>query len=209
MKTFKKVIATALVATMAVSCTGCGALKIKATDAKSFNKALSKLSDDMAEAIDDFDEEWGFGFSDNYLAMYEKYDDADDIEDELDIENAEEYIMGYCTDEDEEAVILYEFISFEDTESAHDYFNEEWYEDYSEAKKDKDLDGTMKDSLSKTSGYIILDVESDSKDLGKGNIYGGIYFADNTVVIVMGMDASKSSKKEIDSFLESIEYPFL
>lgn len=210
MKTFKKVVATALIASMALSATGCGALKFKATDAKTFKKALEKANDGMSEALDDFDDEWGYGFSDDYTCYYVEVDDADEIEDYYDAEGAEKFYMAMTQeDEDDEEGVIYYFIEFEDEEAARDYFNEEYYEDFVEAKDDKDIDGDFKSNLGKTSGYIIIDAESSNKKIGKGQVTGGIYLADNTVVVVLAFDASKSAKKEITAFLEAIEYPFL
>lgn len=210
MKTFKKVVATALVASMALGCTGCGSLKIKATDAKSFKKALAKANDSLSEAIDDFDEDDGYGFSDDYLGYYVEMDDSDEIEDYYDAEDVEEFYMAMSQeDEDDENGVIYYFITFEDEEAAREYFNDKYYESFEEAKEDKDIDGDLKMNLGKTNGYIIIDAESDSKDIGKGQVTGGIYLADNTVLVVLAFDASKSAKKEVTAFLEALEYPFL
>lgn len=179
MKNCKKILSAILVATMALSLVGCSSMK--AIGKKDFKNALKelKLDDDMREIEEESDLEW-YGYDDDDIEYYASaYDD-------------EQYYL---------------FIQFEDTEAAHDYFEDEFYDDVMDMKEDKDFDGKLKTKLSKSSGYIILNGESDSKGFGKGDIYGGIYFKDNVIVVALANSNKKSDIKDINAFLKAIGYP--
>lgn len=178
MKNCKKILSAILVASMAFSLAGCSS--VKAIDKKDFKNALKelKLDDDMREYKGDDIEYYGY--------------DEDDIK-----------YLARVWDDDQ----WYMFIQFEDTEAAHDYFEDEFYDDIMDVKEDKDFDGKLKTKLSKSSGYIILKGESESDDFMEGEVYGGIYFKNDVVVVALATSDKKSDIKDIDTFLKSIGYP--
>lgn len=141
MKSFKKFMSVALVASMALSFTGCGK-SFKAINKKDFEKGLKaiKLDDDMLE------------YEDESVSSF-LYDDA-------------EY-AAMATDDDQ----MYMFIEFEDEEAAKECFEEEFYEDLEDALEDEEFDGKESHKLKKTSGYIIINGDNEEEGDVYGGIY--------------------------------------
>ena len=103
----------------------------------------------------------------------------------------------------------YGFIEFEDTEDATDYFEDEIYDTFIDMIEDKDFDGNYRETYSKSAatGYVLVDGEGDADNDFKGEIYGGIYLKDNTVVIAMATSGKNKDKDKIDAVLDQISYP--
>lgn len=111
---------------------------------------------------------------------------------------------AYAFDDDQ----YYMFYQFEDAEAAHDYFEDEIYDDAKDAKEDKEIDGKFKMKLSKTSGYVIINGENDGDDIWEADyLYGGFYLKDDIIVVAMTTSDKKSDIKDVQAFLKEIGYP--
>lgn len=134
------------------------------------------------------------------LKAIELDEDMEEIEDDnveyLGIDDAEYAASAY--DEDQ----MYMFIEFEDADAAKEYFEDEFYDDFEDAIEDEDIDGKYSNKISDDSGYIIVNGENDDEEM-----YGGIYFKDNVMVVAISYTTKKSDMKDIDAFLDAIGYP--
>ena len=107
---------------------------------------------------------------------------------------------------------IYRFYEFDDGDDAVDYF-EDYYDDFDEMFKEGDFEGSYQMSYSSGggSGYVLLNGKSRSSsnifNMYTNKVYGGIYFKDNTVIIVAAGSSKESDAASIDEFLKSIDYP--
>lgn len=180
MKTFKRVMSVMLIAVMMLSLAGC-VMFGKCTE-KKFIKALedvAKLDDDEYTELEDDD-----------LDYY--YNSSDDCE---------YCVYGYDGD------CYYDYMTFEDADAARDYFEDHYYDDAQDMFEDDDFDGSHRIGSSGNSAYILLNGDSDSDDFYDGDLYGGFFLKDDTIVIVLAFSDSKSDVNDIKDFLSAIGYP--
>ncbi len=100
----------------------------------------------------------------------------------------------------------YIYIRFEDDEDAMDYF-EDFYDDFEDAKEDKDIEGSYRCGITKTSGYILVNGESKSDDFFDDKIYGGFFVKDNVFIAAYTLSDKKSKIEDIQAFLKELGYP--
>ena len=123
-----------------------------------------------------------------------------------------EYVI-YAKDGDN----IYTYIRFKDEDDALDYF-EEFYEDFEDAKEDKDFTGNHTASMGKTRGNVVFNGEVESgttlslyrNDMyfyEDTEIYGGVYVNKNVYIEVYSVDGSKRDKEKINTFLKEIGFP--
>ncbi|SCW57528.1 hypothetical protein SAMN02910456_01934 [Ruminococcaceae bacterium YRB3002] len=103
---------------------------------------------------------------------------------------------------------LYSYMEFDDKDDAFDAFKD-IYDDFGDAVDDDDFDGKYSKGISESSysGYLLVDGDSDDKDFVDGKCYGGIYYKEDTIVIVMANSQKTKDKDKIDAVLDAIGYP--
>lgn len=179
MKKFKGVMAIGLTAAMLFSFTGCGT-SFSATDKKTFESALEDK-----DILDLDDDEYSSQKGDDLYG----------------VDGCTRDIWYYGDD------FYIEYREFDETEDAYDYF-EDCYDDFEDDMDDENFEGSSKSKISDTTGYIILDGEGDDGDfVGDDDIYGGLYFKDNTVVYVLVRSDKDKDQDKVDDFLDAIGYP--
>lgn len=178
MKKFKALAAGLMAGVMLLSLAGCA--NFKATDKKSFEKALE---DEL-----DLDED------DDYYVYEDDYTWIDDCD---------TAIYGY------DGRCYYVFLEFDDPEDAFDYFEDVYYDDFEDMIKDKDFEGKHAMSINEkaSTGYMTFDGESDSDDFYDDDIYGGVYCKDGIIVVAIAVSDKNSDKEDINAFLKAIGYP--
>lgn len=101
---------------------------------------------------------------------------------------------------------IYVYIEFEDADECKEYFDDEIYDEFEDLKKDKDFDGKLQMHTGAHSGYVIFNGEADGDDVD-GDVYGGIYFRDNVLVMVMCYSDKKSDIEDIQTVLKALGLP--
>lgn len=101
------------------------------------------------------------------------------------------------------------FIEFEDTEDATDYFEDNIYDSFIDMIEDEGFEGNYRETYSESAatGYILVDGEGETTDFFKGEIYGGIFLKDNTIVIAVTTSGKTKEKDKIDKVFDEINYP--
>jgi hypothetical protein len=178
MKNFTKVIGSVLlIGSMALSVAGCAGFN--AITAKEYKSAI-KAATDLKSSDIRIEEDTRVGKADVNTTL-----------------RASE---GKC---------YYGFIEFEDAEDAADYFEDEVYDGFLDMIEDKDFDGNYRETYSKSAatGYILVDGEGESDNDFNGDVYGGVFLKDNTIVIAMATSGKNKDKDKIDAVLDQISYP--
>lgn len=147
------------------------------------------------------------------VKAYDKKEFKNILKDELGIkkDDIREYEYDdeeYLSAENGKAFISVTF--YEDADDAAEAF-EDIYDDFSDDFDDGLFDGSHKMKSSDTNGYIIFDGTGNDDDAERFSedeyAYGGIFFADNMVVIV-GTDKDKDSAREdVDEVLSALGFP--
>ena len=106
--------------------------------------------------------------------------------------------------------IRIDYYQFDDADDAYDYF-EDLYDEWEDTLDDGDFDGKHKEKFKDdaTSGYILLNGESDNDDFYEGDIYGGIYFVDDIIIIAVCRSDKQKDMDKIDALLDAIGYSHL
>lgn len=104
--------------------------------------------------------------------------------------------------------IMLVYCEFEDEEAAHDYYGD-IYASFLDLKNDKDASGSYRMFITKTSGYIIFNGEVDDWDdmYLDGDVYFGIYFKEDYIVVAVSESDKSKDVKTINKFLEQLELP--
>lgn len=158
-----------------------------------------------------------FAFTGCFFFSTDQEEFKDALKDVLGVEEDQYYIAGYssvntpisgCV-----AAISYigpvacYYYEFDNSKNAHSYFVKQ-YEMF-EADFEYDLfNGEYQKSESSSRGYIYLDgtAKAGAKSfIGLGNIYGGLYFQDKTVVLVV----TSTSPSLAADFIDAIDYPHI
>lgn len=133
------------------------------------------------------------GFEDYQIHEF----DEDDLDDDMTYEamvREDNILLVYC--------------EFEDSEAARDYYGD-IYGSFTELKSDKDASGSHKMFITKTSGYLLFSGEVDDwddMDLD-GDVYMGIYFKEDFIVVAVSNSDKNKDIKVINKFLEQLTLP--
>lgn len=186
MKDFKSVVATALVAVMSFSIAGCAFFPtIKPVSMKEFKKAIKATDDD--DLIDNYSEL----DEDDILLYYSNY--------------AEDDIIGAASAYDYDGILI-AYYQFEDRKAAADYYKD-IYSDFEDWIEDDEFDGKRKLYKSGTGGYIVFDGEFEDVTFVDDYGVGGIYWADDMIIIARCESDKKKEIKKINAFIEELGYP--
>ncbi len=205
MKNFKKFIAAGLVMTMALSMAACSKVKFDEFDC-----------DDVEDVFEDFDCEdcgWGGYYMDKgeYFMTSDSYSCFDANEYDYDT-----VIAGRL--DHNTTIICFEF---DDEDDAYEYFTEVIYEEFEDIKGDRSFSGKIRMSNSEGFGYVLVDADYDDDvyfgdityipgwcDFDYEHLYGGVYYINNTVCIIMNYnDGSSREIDELNSVLEALVLP--
>lgn len=101
-----------------------------------------------------------------------------------------------------------EYYQFDDEDDAMDMFDE-FYDRYEDMVDDKDFKGRHRSVVNdkKAYGYILLKGESDDDDFFDGDIYGGIYWVDDTIIIVLVSSDKDKYVDNITAMIRALGYP--
>ena len=77
------------------------------------------------------------------------------------------------------------------------------------AVDDKDFTGKHREVYNENGGYgyIVFDGESDGGDMMEGDLYGGIYWAEDTAIYVMATSNKDKYVDGINALLSELGYP--
>lgn len=204
MKNFKKFVATCLVMSMAVPMVACSKVKFEEFDCN-----------DVEDVFEDFDAD-NCGWMGYFLDKGEYFKSSEDYS----CFDATEYdyskvISGRL---DNNTVIT--CFEFDDEDDAYDYFTEMIYEEFEDIKEDKHFDGNIRMANSEGFGYVLVDADYDEEvyfgdisyarnvDFDFEHLYGGVYYIENTVCIIMNYNKGKDREiSELNEVLEALELP--
>lgn len=97
---------------------------------------------------------------------------------------------------------------YDDADDALDEF-ENIYDDYEDMVDDKEFKGKRSAVFNEKAGYgyILLNGESDSEDFFDDDIYGGIYWTEDEIIIVIVLSDKDKYTENVDAMLKAIGYP--
>lgn len=93
----------------------------------------------------------------------------------------------------------------DDIDDAAEEF-EDLYDEFVDGIEDEGFDGNVSYDIGDGYGYVLLDgtIRSEYYD---EHVYGGIYWAENTMLIVSTEGDSSSSREDVDALLNALGYP--
>lgn len=186
MKKFKSIIAGTLITAMALSGVAC-------------SKKSDKISDMSSEDFIEVCEEMGFKKTKDsvYDKEYKEYKKSD--MDEL----FDEYVKARGRNSE----VTYYFKLYKDAYDANESF-ESYYLIYDD--ENEYYDGTVDSSFHDgKDGYIVWDGEVDEPKGSDYEIYGGLYYSGNMIIVAYceSDSISNKAKEEIDEFIDLLGYP--
>ncbi|MCQ2482377.1 MAG: hypothetical protein MJ153_02675 [Clostridia bacterium] len=199
-----RTLSLVLIFSLLLCLTGCGDLKFKAVSSVKFLKTLSKIDAEYAQCIDECEE--GMNFTKGEKSVFYNTFDKQQIADIIGDTTCKEVKM-LMSEPYENTKLTYMYLQFDENQDAYDFFVSNWYDSVKDNKRK--YDGTLEYDLNDTNGFIYFDCESKDITISEGNILGGIYFAEDTVVAVIGNNSDKASRKLIFGAVEEMEYPFI
>ena len=111
------------------------------------------------------------------------------------------------------SVVLYEsnyyiaFRTYDDDDDARDEW-EDFLDDFDDMKEDKDFDGRTRRVDHDTYGYVLLDGDCDDRDfMERGYIYGGIFYVEDEIIIVLTTKDKDDYRDDIDTILRALGFP--
>ncbi len=140
-----------------------------------------------------------------------KNDFKDALEESFDIDDDDyseyewdDYTDIYYYDHD----YYVEMYQYDDADDALDKF-EDAYDDFQDMLDDKEFKGRHKAVFNEKGGYgyITFSGESDSDDFFDDDIHGGIYWADDTIIIVVVTSDKDKYTENIDAMIKALGYP--
>ena len=138
---------------------------------------------------------------------------CDEIEDMLrDVFDADSSDFDRFSDGSNDSLYYYdnsvtlEYFVFDedDIDEAAEGF-EELYDEFVDEIEDEGFDGNISYDIGDGYGYILFDGSPDS-EYSDENIYGGVYWAENTMLIVAS-ERDSSSRDDVEAFLNALGYP--
>ena len=107
---------------------------------------------------------------------------------------------------------------FDDYLDAQVFYEAEWYDELTELNENGDFSGyfysyykegdvKLSTSIEKRYTGVLLFNGKFHSDSQEGNLYGGAYLFDNTVILAYTRNPSAENKTDIDDFLKKFEYP--
>ncbi len=179
MKNIKKILSVVMIVAMMVSLVSCKSFKV--VDDGDFEDAIEEIYDEEVYEISGDDLE--------YIGL-----------DEYDMEKFLSLI-------DEDVSIGY--AEFEDEEAARDFFEDEYYKDFEDMIDDGDFEGSHSSGLNNSRGYILFEGEADGDGEWEetDEIYGGIYWTENMVIMAIAYSDKKSDIEDMNEFLDMLGLP--
>ena len=101
-----------------------------------------------------------------------------------------------------------EFYQFDDDDDAFDMFDD-LYDAYEDMIEDKDFTGKHRAVYNEKAayGYILLNGEADDKHFFDDDIYGGIYWSGDTIIIVLVTSDKDKYVDNVSTMIRAIGYP--
>ena len=111
-----------------------------------------------------------------------------------------------------------EFYEFDDEDDARDCWDD-IVDSYEDANDGGDFDGKRKTVNTDNYGYILLDGECEDDDFltdisgvyflngGENYYYGGIYWVEDEIIIVMTTKDKDGNREDIDTIISALGYP--
>lgn len=179
MKNIKKILSVVMIVAMMTSLVSCKSFKV--VDDGDFEDAIEEIYDEEVMEIS-----------------------GDDIENA----GLDEYDMEKFLSLIEEDVSI-AYAEFEDEEAARDFFEDEYYKDFEDMIKDDDFEGSHSSGLNNSRGYILFEGEADGDGEWEetDEIYGGIYWTENMVIIAIAYSDKKSDIEDMNEFLDMLGLP--
>lgn len=147
------------------------------------------------------------------IKAYDKKEVKDILKNELDLKDDKDYYTydwdDYKSFSGSNGKANFYIRIYEDADDAQDVF-EDYLDDIEDDKDDKVLDGKIKISSGKTSGYITFSGEAnDDGDffIEDEYYYGGIYWADNMIIVVCAEKDKDTAREDVTAFLRAFKLP--
>ena len=197
MKRFKNVVAVTLAFAMAFSLIGCG--KAKDIDDEDEKEEVEEETsgNGMEDLIKDFP-----GTASERLGISE--DDINEYDpSEMHNDHAFEGAYYVCAGSDMPAI---ECAVYDDPDEARETF-EEYYSNFNEQFNEDNFDGDYECFFEDDQGYIVIDGSNSGTRIfgdrfATGDVYAGVYFEDNTVIVIMPRnDVDNSTVEDVISDL--------
>ena len=101
-----------------------------------------------------------------------------------------------------------EYYQFDDADDAFDRFDD-LYDSYEDMIEDKDFTGRHRAVYNEKGGYgyILLNGESEDNDFIDDDVYGGIYWVDDTLVYVLVTSDKDKYVDNVSAMIRAIGYP--
>ena len=144
-----------------------------------------------------------------------KIDEDDCYHDKNTYVNGDKVEYMICTRDGDN---YYTYLRFKDADDAMDYFEDSFYDSFSEAIEDDAFEGYHKNAVTKHSATVVFsgDLE-DSTPLyfyytyfysySDTEFYGGVFVIDNVYIEVVSVDGSKRDKEKINNVLKNLGFP--
>ena len=197
MKRFKNVVAVTLAFAMAFSLIGCG--KAKDIDDEDEKEEVEEETsgNGMEDLIKDFP-----GTASERLGISE--DDINEY-DPSEMHNSHAFEGSYyiCGGSDLPAI---ECAVYDDPDEARETF-EEYYSNFNEQFNEDNFDGDYECFFEDDQGYIVIDGSNSGTHIfgdpfATGEVYAGVYFEDNTVIVIRPRnDVDNSTVEDVISDL--------
>ena len=100
------------------------------------------------------------------------------------------------------------FMTADDDDEARDEW-EEILDNFDDMMDDKDFDGRTRRVDRDEYGYILLNGECDDRDFadGRGYYYGGIYYVEDELFIVVTTKDKDACREDVDTILRALGLP--
>ncbi len=86
-------------------------------------------------------------------------------------------------------------------------WNAKWWEHVTDWIDDGDFDGKYKITITGNQGYVAFDGDFDDVSFTDGYAVGGIYWADDMIIVALCESDKKKDVEKIDLFIDALGYP--
>lgn len=102
------------------------------------------------------------------------------------------------------------FMTLDDDDEARDDW-EDFLDEFDDMMDDDDFDGRTRRVDRGEYGYVLLDGENDSRDFADGSdyLYGGIYYVEDELIVVLTTKDKDSYREDVDTILNALGFPHL